>query len=71
MALGEKIINELNSIILDNIFIVILMVTMVLFFMDMYHRFIRVNKETDEVNIAQRYCWVTYYRNAEKRRKNG
>ncbi len=62
-SLGEKISHEMGQFFIQNSFFIVLLVTMVLFVLDFYGRFYKINKETDNINLVDRWCWLTYYRN--------
>lgn len=68
MSLGQRITYAFSEFLVDNSFYIVVLVTLVLFFLDFYHRFVRINKATDEINLVERYCWLQYYR---KRSKGG
>lgn len=67
MTFGQRVLHMSQQIILDNIFIIILIVALSLFIMDYYHRFLRVVKDTDHVDLVERYVWLQLIR----RHRNG
>jgi len=70
MSLGQTIINGIETFFLNNLFIVIWLFILGLFFMDFYSRFIKVNRDTDHINLGERYLWLEFYRKHYGRRAN-
>lgn len=70
MSLGQKIMNAFNQFIIDNSFFIVILITMVLFALDFYNRYLRINKETDHINLVERYVWLEYYRSKVKKGSN-
>lgn len=68
MSLGERVMNVFNQFIVDNSFYIVVLVCVVLFVVDFYHRFLRVVKNTEGVDLLERYIWLTYYRNRKAKR---
>jgi uncharacterized membrane protein len=66
-SLGERVSYELGQFFIQNVFIVILLVALVLLILDYYHRFLRINNETDHVDLVERYCWLEYVRSRKGR----
>ncbi len=67
MSLGQRIMNAFAQFIVDNSFYIVVLVTVVLFALDFYHRFLRVTKTADNVDLLERWVWVEYYRKRSKR----
>lgn len=70
MSLGQKVMNAFNEFIIDNSFFIVVLITMVLFALDFYNRYLRINKETDHINLVERYVWLEYYRSKVKKGSN-
>jgi hypothetical protein len=62
MTFGERTMTILQSLILNNLFIVIWIVAFSLFMVDYYNRFLKIIRNTDHVDLVERYCWLTYLR---------
>lgn len=59
--------NAFSQFIVDNSFYTVVLVTVVLFALDLYHRYLRINKATDGVDLVERWVWVEYYRKRSKK----
>lgn len=62
--MGPNLLNQGYSILLDNLFVVVWLVLATILGLDFHARFVKIDKGTDSVNLANRYMWLT------RRRKN-
>lgn len=56
----------MNQFFLDNVFIIILLVVGTLFVVDFYNRFLKTVRNTDHVDLVERYIWLKMYRHYKK-----
>lgn len=68
LALGERVMNVAQQFIIQNSFYIVVLITFSLFCVSFYNRFIRINKNTDEINLVDRYLWLEYYRSKTKKK---
>ncbi len=71
MSFGQWVISEMKEMVLQNLFIVVLLIMFTLFCVDYYHRFLRIVKNTDDVDMMHRYLWLQMYRKYKKGDSNG
>jgi hypothetical protein len=62
LTLGQRVLGAMQQVILDNVFIIIALIVVSLLIMDYYNRFLRIVKNTDNVNLIERYCWLQVYK---------
>lgn len=62
MTLGQRVSAICQQFFLDNVFIIILMIGLTFLVVDLYNRFWRVVKQTDDVDLMARYVWLQMYR---------
>lgn len=67
MSLGQKVSNVFQQFFVDNSYYIVVLVTLALCVVDFYNRYMRINKNTDNIDLIERYCWLEYYRNRAKR----
>lgn len=62
MTLGQRVMAVCHQFFLDNVFLIILMIGLTFLVVDFYNRFLRVIKQTDDVDMMARYVWLQMYR---------
>jgi hypothetical protein len=68
MTFGQKVTQAVHQMVLDNLFIIILMIVFSLLVVDYYNRFLKIVKKTDHVDLVERYLWLQMYRRYQKGR---
>ncbi len=63
MSLGEIVLHAILEFVLANMFRGLVLIVIGVFAYDFYNRFMRVNKNTDNINLLDRYVRLTYHRN--------
>lgn len=71
MTFGQWAIAEMKEMVLQNLFIVILLIMFTLFCVDYYNRFLKIIRNTDDVDMMYRYLWLQMYRKYKKGDYNG
>lgn len=62
MSLGQTILMFIGEIVRDYSFYLVLLFLGAVFAMDYYNRFLRINRNTDNIDLMARYCQLKLIR---------
>lgn len=66
-SLGQQILSATGMFLINNIFILILMVVTSVIGLDIYNRYFRINRNTDSIDLMTRYSKLQMCRRYTKR----